>query len=71
MVKRKPDDDYGPLILMLKAQPGRPLIESSPSLLTEQQRIACRTFNDEWLRREFTKRELADAIEGILEQIGT
>jgi len=40
-------------------------------VLTTQQRIACQRFNNEWLRREFTKRELADAIETILEQIGT
>lgn len=71
MVKRKPDDEYGPLILMLKIRPDRPVVASSPSLLTEQQRIACHMFNEEWLRRDFTKRELADAIEGILEQIGT
>lgn len=71
MVKRKPDDEYGPLILMLRTQPGSPLVASSPTLLTEQQRSACRRFNEEWLRRDFTKRELADAIESILEQIGT
>jgi len=28
-------------------------------------------FNDEWLRRKITERELTDAIEVILEQIGT
>jgi len=70
MVKRKPDDEYGPLILMLRTQPGRPLVASLPDLLTEQQRIACRRFNEEWLRWDFMKRELADAIESILEQIG-
>ena len=71
MVKRKPGDAYGPLILLLKTQPGRPLVVSPPDALTERQWAACRVFNDEWLRRKFTKRELADAIEAILEQIGT
>ena len=71
MVKRKPGDVYGPLILLLKTQPGRPLVVSPPDALTERQWVACRVFSDEWLRRNFTKRALTDAIEAILTQIGT
>lgn len=71
MVKRKSEDAYGPLILLLKTQPGRPLVWSPPDALTERQWAACRVFGDEWLRGGVTKRALADAIEAILEQVGT
>lgn len=52
MVKRKPDDEYGSLSLMLTTRPGNPLVAASPDVLTTQQRIACHRFNNEWLRRE-------------------
>ncbi len=70
MVKRKGEDEYGPLIFMLRTQPGRPLAASSPGILSARQRSACRQFNDEWRRHDFTKRELAGAIDAILKQIG-
>ena len=71
MMKRKGEDEYGPLVIMLRTQPGRPLVASPPDVLTDQQRIACRRFTEEWLRHDFTKCEVADAIGAILAQIGT
>jgi hypothetical protein len=58
-VKRKPEDRYGPLGLMLTGRPPLP---------AEQQRL-CAAFNEEWLSGRFSRPQLAEALEIALYEI--
>jgi hypothetical protein len=73
-VKYKPGDTYGPIGLIIGELPRRRLaqgisvpVNSRP--LPEETLAACRIFNEEWLRRDFSKRELADTLEAVLTEI--
>lgn len=73
-VMYKPDDPYGPLGLMFAALPRKRIapgitvpIQAPP--LSEEELAACSVWNAEWLRREFSKRELAEGIAAILEEL--
>ncbi len=71
-VRYKPDDRYGPLGFILFGVPPRKPIARGVSVpvksppFPEERLAECEVFGREWLERRFTKRELADAIEGLL-----
>lgn len=73
-VQYKPADPYGPLSLMLSGHarrdvaPGVTIIVATPPL-SNQEQTACAAWNAEWLRGDFTKAELADAIATILSDL--
>ena len=75
-VRYKKQDRYGPLAMMISAFPQTMQITRSVSLPVKNPRPfpqekleLCETFNKEWLQQDFTKQELADAIEQILAEI--
>lgn len=74
-VRYKPQDRYGPLGMMLSALAPTLQITDKVSIQREaepfpaEQLEDCETFNEEWLQRRFTKQELADAIESILNEL--
>lgn len=73
-VRYKEQDRYGPLSMMLSAiPPTQPItdtvsISRIPEPFPEERLKYCEVFNAEWLQRRFTKQELADAIEDILNE---
>ncbi len=67
-VKYRPENPYGPLTLMLTTVTGS-LAKAPPKPLPQEQLDACRVFNEEWLRHDYTKQELADAIQKILAEM--
>jgi hypothetical protein len=74
-VRYKPQDRYGPLGMMLSALAPTLQITDKVSIQREaepfpEERLKdCETFNAEWLQRRFTKQELANAIESILNEV--
>jgi hypothetical protein len=74
-VKHKPDDQYGPLGVILGEQPRRDLapgisvpVHRQPVSASEF--AACRRLNAEWLRRDFSKQDLAEVLAEILTDMG-
>ncbi len=69
------DDTYGPLGLILFAVPPRKRIWKDVSIpiksqpFPEDKFTACEVFGDEWKKRRFTKKELADTIKKILTEL--
>lgn len=73
-VMYKPEDQYGPLGLMFAALPRKHLspgvtVPVTAEPLSETELSACRAWNEEWLRRDFSKQELAEAIATILRNL--
>ncbi len=74
-VRYKKQDRYGPLSMMLSAVPPTQQITHKVSISRQAEPFPvarlkdCETFNAEWLQRRFTKQELADAIEEILNEL--
>lgn len=74
LVRYKPEDRYGPLAMMLFGAHRRWIapgvsIPVQPPPFPEEQLTVCAVFNEEWLRRAFTKRELADTLARVLADI--
>ena len=73
-VRYKEQDRYGPLSMMLSAiHPTQQITDTvsiarTPEPFPEERLKDCEVFNVEWLQRCFTKQELADAIEDILQE---
>lgn len=75
LVRYKPDE-YGPLgLIIIATQPRKQLPDGSwipfkanpfPATLLP----SCRVFGQEWREHEFTKRELADALQQFLDEEG-
>ncbi len=74
-VRYKPQDRYGPLGMMILAMAPTLQITDKVSIsrkaepFPEERLKDCEIFNAEWLERRFTKQELADAIESILNEL--
>lgn len=73
-VRYKAQDRYGPLSLMIFSTRTKWITSDvgfpgEPVPFPEEKLKACETFNQEWLERRFSKRELAEAIERILAEI--
>ncbi len=74
LVRYKAEDRHGPLGFIFASPPRRVLapgasLPAPPRPLAAGVLEACATFNDEWLRRAYTKRELAEAIAHILAEV--
>ena len=69
-VRYKPADRYGPLGMMLSPSIRRRLEERAADEGTRRLLEACAAFRREWLDREFSKAELAAALELLLEHYG-
>lgn len=67
-VRRKPQDRYGPLAMMLTATPPTTAVTATVRLpvqripLPDADLRACEVFTAEWLAGQCTRRELAEAI---------
>jgi|SRR5579883_2561469 len=73
-VRYKPQDRYGPLSLLIFGTRMRQITQdlswpSGADPFPAEKLKACERFNQEWLERRFSKRELAEAIERILAEL--
>ena len=73
-VRHKAQDRYGPLSLLIFGAQTKWITRDvgfpgASVPFPEEKLKACETFNQEWLERRFSKRELAGAIERILAEI--
>ena len=66
------EDSYGPLSIMLfgalnrrRIAPGI-TVPTNARPLSEKTLAACRTWNEEWLRRDFSQQEIADAMSNFV-----
>jgi hypothetical protein len=69
---RYKDDPYGPLHMILQevayvtTTPDGRVVATVPNPFPVEKSAACERFGREWLRRDFSKRELAGTIAAIL-----
>ncbi len=74
-VRYKEQDRYGPLSMIISAMSPTLQITDKESIPRQAEPFPverlkdCEAFNAEWLQRRFTKQELADAIESILNEL--
>jgi hypothetical protein len=74
-VRYKPQDRYGPLGMMILAFAPTLQVTDKVSIQRKVEPFPenwlhdCEIFNEEWLQRSFTKQELANAIESILNEL--